>query len=98
MKSIHYTIRYENQTVDEDTVDLYDAKMSLEKLACELAQGFLLSEVYDIETDDSDEDEGASKLGECIPCQIGERLWNIQFVVPFCPNEEVTVRFLEEGN
>ena len=90
MQTIQYAIRYENQTVEKDSIDLYDEKISREKLAIDLAQSYLLSEVYDIEG------EGPEvKLGEAIPCQIGRNLWHIQFSHPFCPTtEDVTVRFI----
>ena len=89
MKSIHYSIRYENQTVDEDTLNFYfGEKPTKEKLAIELASSFLASEVFDLE------DGNPEALGEAIPCQVGKGLWEVQFRTPFCPEpESVVVRF-----
>jgi hypothetical protein len=89
MKSLHYSIRYENQTVDEDTLNFYyGEKPTRKKLAVELAASFLASEVFDLENDQLE------KLGEPIPCQISRGLWEVQFHTPFCPEpESVVVRF-----
>jgi hypothetical protein len=76
MKTIPYSVHYENNIPERDALALYGPKQhSLKALATDIAKAYLCDEVYDWD----DEEAGLASFGSITATAIAPRTFEVRF-------------------